>query len=89
MVSLLLKKYGSRRQFGMLAELGGGAAAMPPVTGAWLNEESGALIIEETGRRGLLGSSQGIYRTGGRTRRLCQTYGPRDKPGRRGHRMGW
>ena len=31
----------------LLADIGGGATAMPPVTGAWRNPETGALIIEE------------------------------------------
>lgn len=31
----------------LLSRVGGGATAMPPVTGAWLNPESGKLIIEE------------------------------------------
>lgn len=31
----------------LLSRAGGGATAMPPVTGAWLNPESGELIIEE------------------------------------------
>ncbi len=31
----------------ILAEIGGGATAMPPVTGAWLNPETNSLVIEE------------------------------------------
>src|SRR5260370_32016944 len=31
----------------LLAEVAGGATAMPPVTGAWRNPATGALIIEE------------------------------------------
>jgi hypothetical protein len=31
----------------LLSEIGGGATAMPPVTGAWLNPETQELIIEE------------------------------------------
>ena len=31
----------------LLSRAGGGATAMPPVTGAWLNPESGELIVEE------------------------------------------
>lgn len=31
----------------LLADIAGGATAMPPVTGAWRNPETGALIIEE------------------------------------------
>lgn len=31
----------------LLSRAGGGATAMPPVTGAWLNPESGEPIIEE------------------------------------------
>lgn len=35
------------RALQLLSRAGGGATAMPPVTGAWLNPESGELIIEE------------------------------------------
>jgi len=35
------------RALRLLSEIGGGATAMPPVRGAWLNEETGTLIIEE------------------------------------------
>jgi hypothetical protein len=31
----------------LLSEICGGATAMPPIRGAWLNPESGALVIEE------------------------------------------
>jgi hypothetical protein len=31
----------------LLSEIGGGATAMPPVTGAWLNPETNRLVIEE------------------------------------------
>jgi len=31
----------------LLSEIGGGATAMPPVTGAWLNPKTDKLIIEE------------------------------------------
>lgn len=31
----------------LLSEVGGGASAMPPLTGAWLNSETGKLIFEE------------------------------------------
>jgi hypothetical protein len=31
----------------LLAQVGGGATAMPPVTGAWLNPDTAALVIEE------------------------------------------
>ena len=31
----------------LLAEVAGGATAMPPITGAWRNPMTGALIIEE------------------------------------------
>ena len=31
----------------LLSEIGGGATAMPPVTGAWLNPDTNALVIEE------------------------------------------
>ncbi len=31
----------------LLSEIAGGATAMPPVTGAWRNPQTGALIIEE------------------------------------------
>ena len=31
----------------LLADIAGGATAMPPVTGAWRNPETGALVIEE------------------------------------------
>ncbi|BBK30731.1 hypothetical protein STHU_13650 [Allostella humosa] len=31
----------------LLSAVGGGATAMPPVTGAWRNPETGILIIEE------------------------------------------
>src|SRR5207302_1837908 len=31
----------------LLSEICGGATAMPPIRGAWLNEESGTLVVEE------------------------------------------
>ena len=31
----------------LLSEICGGATAMPPIRGAWLNRESGSLVIEE------------------------------------------
>jgi hypothetical protein len=31
----------------LLSEVGGGATRMPPVQGAWLNRDSGVLIVEE------------------------------------------
>jgi len=31
----------------LLSEVGGGATAMPPVTGAWLDPETGTLVVEE------------------------------------------
>jgi hypothetical protein len=31
----------------LLSEICGGATAMPPIRGAWLNEKSGALVVEE------------------------------------------
>jgi hypothetical protein len=31
----------------LLSEVGGGATAMPPVTGAWLNPETDRMILEE------------------------------------------
>ncbi len=31
----------------LLSQIGGGATAMPPVTGAWLNPDTDKLIIEE------------------------------------------
>jgi hypothetical protein len=31
----------------LLADVAGGATAMPPVTGAWRNPQTGALIVEE------------------------------------------
>jgi hypothetical protein len=31
----------------LLSEISGGATAMPPVTGAWRNPQTGALIVEE------------------------------------------
>ncbi|HTW73029.1 MAG TPA: hypothetical protein VME47_24345 [Acetobacteraceae bacterium] len=31
----------------LLSRIGGGATAMPPVEGAWLNEETGDLIREQ------------------------------------------
>lgn len=31
----------------LLSEVSGGATAMPPVTGAWRNPQTGALIVEE------------------------------------------
>lgn len=31
----------------LLSEIGGGATAMPPVTGAWLNPETNSLIVEQ------------------------------------------
>ena len=31
----------------LLSQIGGGATRMPPAQGAWLNPETGALIIEE------------------------------------------
>jgi hypothetical protein len=35
------------RALRLLSDVGGGATAMPPVTGAWLNPDSNELIIEE------------------------------------------
>ena len=35
------------RTLELLSEISGGATAMPPVTGAWLNPETKKLIIEE------------------------------------------
>ncbi|MCY7387178.1 MAG: hypothetical protein LH481_03805 [Burkholderiales bacterium] len=32
----------------LLSAIGGGATAMPPIRGAWLNRESGNLVIEES-----------------------------------------
>ncbi|MBB3937352.1 hypothetical protein [Aureimonas phyllosphaerae] len=31
----------------LLSDIGGGATAMPPVTGAWVNPQTGQLILEE------------------------------------------